>query len=66
MSGDAKLSELSVVELVEHYDGEDGAARAIMVMAWFNMLSRFVDSSGVPVETGEDPYENIAGPAVTR
>ncbi len=66
MSRDAKLTEASVTELVEHYGTENQASRAIMVMAWFNMLSRFVDSSGVPVETGESPYQDVAGPAATR
>ncbi len=66
MSRDAKLTEASVTQLVAHYGTENQASRAIMVMAWFNMLSRFVDSTGVPVETGESPYQDIAGPAASR
>jgi alkylhydroperoxidase family enzyme len=66
MAAAAKLTEQSVLELVEHYSSENIAARAIMVMAWFNMLGRFVDSTGVPVELGEDPYAGIEGPADSR
>lgn len=69
MTADAKLTEQSVVELVElveHYGSQNAAARAILVMAWFNMLSRFVDSTGIPVESGDDPYAGIDGPADSR
>lgn len=63
ISAKAKLSPQSVAKLVEHYGDANMASRAIMVMAWFNMLSRFVDSTGVPIEEGTDPYKGIAGPA---
>jgi len=63
ISAEAKLSPQSVAKLVDHYGGDNMAARAIMVMSWFNMLSRFVDSTGVPIEEGPDPYKGIAGPA---
>ena len=46
----AKLSPQSVAKLVDHYGDYNGATRAIFVMAWFNMLSRFADSTGVPDE----------------
>ena len=62
---DAKLSESSVKSLVDHYGGYNEASKAILVMAWFNMLSRFVDSTGVPIEKGPDPYAGIAGPATS-
>lgn len=65
MATEAKLSAGSVRELAEHYGDEDMASRAILTMAWFNMLSRFVDSTGVPVESGNDPYSGISGPATT-
>ncbi|WP_311137245.1 hypothetical protein [Streptomyces sp. I6] len=38
------------------------AARAIMTMAWFPMLTRFVDTTGVPVETGPDDCDGLAVP----
>jgi class 3 adenylate cyclase len=60
---DAKLSESSVKSLVDHYGGYDETSKAILVMAWFNMLSRFVDSTGVPIEEAPDPYAGIARPA---
>ena len=63
ITDEAKLSEASVAALVQHYEGYDGASRAILVMAWFNMLSRFVDSTGVPIEKGSDPYAGVTGPA---
>ncbi|MGF1470864.1 MAG: hypothetical protein ACFB50_03875 [Rubrobacteraceae bacterium] len=60
---DAKLGEASVSKLVEHYGGYNEACKAIFVMSWFNMLTRYVDSTGIPVEEGDDPYKGIAGPA---
>jgi hypothetical protein len=59
-----RLSEDSVASLVAHYDGPNRACRAIFVMSWFNMLTRYVDSTGVPPETGENPYGSMTGPAV--
>lgn len=50
MAHRAKLSAESVQELVDHYGSQATASRAILVMAWFNMLTRFVDSTGVPIE----------------
>lgn len=58
----AKLSEASVHILTQHYGGYDEAAKAILIMSWFNMLPRFVDSTGVPVEQGPDPYAGTTGP----
>jgi alkylhydroperoxidase family enzyme len=63
ISEKAKLSEVQVARLVEHYGGYDMACRAILVMSWFNMLSRYVDSTGVPIEDGPNPYAGIVGPA---
>jgi alkylhydroperoxidase family enzyme len=65
MARDAKLTPSSVVELIDHYGDENGAARAIHTMAWFNMLNRYVDSTGVPLETGDDPYAGIVGPVLS-
>lgn len=62
MADDAKLSPASVQELVAHYGTQNMASRAIFLMAWFNMLSRFVDSTGLPLEGGEDPYRGINNP----
>lgn len=38
---------------VEHYGSYDVACRAIFLISWFNMLSRYVDSTGVPAETAQ-------------
>ncbi|MGB0094267.1 MAG: hypothetical protein WBP81_17275 [Solirubrobacteraceae bacterium] len=59
-----RLSDDSVASLVTHYNGPNGACRAILVMSWFNMLTRYVDSTGVPPETGDNPYRRMTGPAV--
>ena len=59
MTKDAKLTPDSVGELVAHYGSEDMACRAIFTMAWFNMLTRYVDSTGVPLEEGPNPYAGI-------
>jgi hypothetical protein len=61
----AKLDEATVAQLVAHYGGYNQACRAIFVMSWFNMLSRYVDSTGIPVEAGPDPYAGITGPTTS-
>lgn len=33
-----------------------------MTMAWFPMLTRFVDTTGVPVETGPGAYDGLPAP----
>ncbi|MBO6892466.1 MAG: hypothetical protein JJ866_11045 [Roseibium sp.] len=53
MAQKTELSPASVKELVDHYGGYNQATRAIFVMSWFNWLSRFADSTGVPLETAE-------------
>ncbi|MFJ3230806.1 hypothetical protein [Streptomyces sp. NPDC086787] len=63
MSGRAKLTEEQVGELVSHYGSQDKAAQAIMTMAWFHMLTRFVDSTGVPADEGPDAYAGLSTPA---
>jgi len=55
----AKLTLEQTSELVDHYGSENVAARAILIMSWFNMLTRFVDSTGVQLETGPDPCAGI-------
>lgn len=50
ISKNATLSENSVRTLCEHY-GRNGAAQAIWLMSWFNMLARFTTSTRVPIET---------------
>jgi hypothetical protein len=60
-----RLSEDSVASLMTHYNGPNGACRAIFVMSWFNMLTRYVDSTGVPPESGDNPYGGMTGPAVS-
>lgn len=57
MAVKTELSPASVKELVDHYGGYNEATRAILVMSWFNWLSRFADSTGVPSE----PPEQLAG-----
>mgnify|MGYP000212270790 CR=1 FL=1 len=61
----AKLGEDTVQALVAHYGGYNEACKAIFVMSWFNMLSRYVDSTGIPIEEGPNPYAGISGPATT-
>ena len=61
----AKLSDATVQTLVRHYGGYNEACKAIFVMSWFNMLSRYVDSTGIPIETGPDPYAGITGPSTS-
>lgn len=53
MAQKTELSPQSVADLVAHYGNYNQATRAIFVMSWFNMLSRFADSTGVPAETEE-------------
>ena len=43
------LTEASLARLVEHY-GKNGAAQAVWLMGWFNMLVRFVGSTRIPIE----------------
>ncbi|MCF8469002.1 MAG: hypothetical protein K9G33_16520 [Sneathiella sp.] len=61
----AKLSDGTVQALVRHYGGYNEACKAIFVMSWFNMLSRYVDSTGIPIEDGPDPYAGITGPSTS-
>ncbi len=60
MAQDAKLSPESVSKLVAHCGSYNQACRAILMMSWFNMLTRYVDSCGVPLESGPDPYRGIS------
>ncbi|ARP71082.1 hypothetical protein LK07_16320 [Streptomyces pluripotens] len=62
MSTQAKLNAAQVRELVSHYGSQDKAAQAIMTMAWFHMLTRFVDSAGVPIDAGPDAYSGLSAP----
>ena len=54
------MSPESVAKLVAHYGSYNQACRAILMMSWFNMLTRYVDSCGVPLESGADPYRGIS------
>jgi alkylhydroperoxidase family enzyme len=47
------LSEASVQRMCDHY-GRNGAAQAIWLMSWFNMLVRFVSSTRIPIENPEE------------
>jgi hypothetical protein len=62
----AKATPQSVQALVAHYGSHNAACRALFIMAWFNMLTRFVDSTGVPLETGEEPHALTAAMAQWR
>ena len=64
----AKATPQSVQALVAHYGSHNAACRALFIMAWFNMLTRFVDSTGVPLETGEELHALTAatGPTGVR
>ncbi|MFE9253635.1 carboxymuconolactone decarboxylase family protein [Streptomyces sp. NPDC006879] len=62
MAARAKLNATEVQELVAHYGSQDRAAQAIMTMAWFHMLTRFVDSTGVPVDAAPDAYTGLSAP----
>ncbi|MES0879749.1 hypothetical protein [Roseibium sp. SCP14] len=61
MARKTELSPASVDDLVKHYGGYNQATRAIFVMSWFNWLSRFADSTGVPPET-EDQLAGVKSP----
>ncbi|MFE3323795.1 hypothetical protein [Streptomyces sp. NPDC059176] len=63
MAAKAKLDAEQVQELVSHYGSQDKAAQAIMTMAWFHMLTRFVDSAGVPIDAGPDAYSGLSAPS---
>ncbi len=52
ISKEVTLSEASIQLLCGRY-GRNGAAQAIWLMSWFNMLVRFVSSTRIPVETPE-------------
>ena len=54
------LKDASLAKLVEHY-GKNGAAKAVWLMGWFNMLVRFVGSTRIPIE---DDFE--AATSLTR
>ncbi|MFI9075905.1 carboxymuconolactone decarboxylase family protein [Streptomyces sioyaensis] len=66
MAARAKLNAAQVHELASHYGTQDKAAQAIMTMAWFHMLTRFVDSAGVPIETRPDAYSGLSAPSAHR
>jgi len=61
MANKTQLSPESVADLVTHYGDFNHATRAIFVMSWFNWLSRFADSTGVPPET-EDQLKGVRRP----
>ncbi|GAA5443055.1 hypothetical protein Misp06_01231 [Microbulbifer sp. NBRC 101763] len=53
ITNNAKMSEDSVKAFVDHYGTYDMACRAIFLLSWFNMLTRYSDSTGVPFENDE-------------
>lgn len=61
MALETELSQESVAELVAHYGDYNHATRAIFVMSWFNWLSRFADSTGVPPDT-EEQLKGVRSP----
>jgi alkylhydroperoxidase family enzyme len=60
ITDDISLQEESLAALVAHY-GRNGAAKAVWLMSWFNMLVRFVASTRIPIETDYD--SSLRGPA---
>ncbi len=68
MAQQAKVTPESLQTLVSHYGSDNDACRALFVMAWFNMLTRYVDSTGVPIETGPNrsAAHGSAGPTDFR
>jgi len=60
ITDDVSLQEESLAALVAHY-GRNGAAKAVWLMSWFNMLVRFVASTRVPIEADYD--SSLRGPA---
>ena len=52
ISREVRLSDEALRLLVERY-GEDGAAHLILCVAYYNMVSRFLESTRVEVEDGE-------------
>ncbi|WP_299581337.1 hypothetical protein [uncultured Microbulbifer sp.] len=61
ITNDAKMTEDSVRAFVEHYGSYDRACRAIFLLSWFNMLTRYSNSTGVPFES-DQVLESIASP----
>jgi hypothetical protein len=55
------LNDAALARLVEHY-GKNGAAKAVWLMGWFNMLVRFVGSTGIPIEDGFDATASLTQP----
>ncbi|WP_444901682.1 hypothetical protein ACJJIG_21125 [Microbulbifer sp. SSSA007] len=53
ITNDAKMTEESVQAFVKHYRSYDIACRAIFLLSWFNMLTRYSDSTGVPFESDQ-------------
>ncbi len=52
ISRDVRISDEALAQLVERW-GEPGAAELILTIAYYNMVSRFLESAGVEVEPEE-------------
>ncbi|MFA0809843.1 hypothetical protein [Microbulbifer epialgicus] len=65
ITNDAKMTESSVHAFVEHYGSYDMTCRAIFLLSWFNMLTRYSDSTGVPFES-DQILNSIASPVKMR
>jgi 4-carboxymuconolactone decarboxylase len=56
----ATLTDETLQALVDRY-GRNVAAKLILAVAWFNLLSRFLNGTRVPLETG-NAYEGRTSP----
>jgi 4-carboxymuconolactone decarboxylase len=60
ISQDVKLSDDALEQILDRY-GKRGATELILCVSWFNMISRFLESTRVELE-GESVLENDTGP----
>ena len=56
----ATLTDETLQALVDRY-GKNVATKLILSVSWFNMLSRFLNATRVPPDTG-NPYEGRTSP----
>jgi alkylhydroperoxidase family enzyme len=56
----ATLTDATLATLIDRY-GKNVAAKLILAVGWFNLLSRFLNGTRVPLETG-NAYEGRTSP----
>lgn len=60
ITADISITDPTLAALLERF-GTEGASEIVMLVSWFNMLIRYVESTRVPYE--EDPASVITGSA---